>query len=285
MPTSKDPQLAILAETLRSNLTRPLHLDAQAAAFVTATYGEVDADALRNLFSDANVSEAETLLEFLLFPDTDFQRRIEPLLARLPSVDGLERRLRTRLLQPPIELTLVLPGSGPDLSIPLTEDQLDRFLTRLKLTKSWPPALDKVLDTCLQEDARLRARIMLRNGTAAPGPAFARFFEALLGKLPGRHRDFWPALDLVIRLAAELEATSDPFALLSRHKQRAFQMVEQQRELEHRLQTSNIETLLGQGQRVPPLSRSEARRQMRIIDVVCQAVYGRTSYFQPAEFG
>lgn len=285
MPTFKETHLALLADTLRAHLSRPLHLDADATAFIATTYGTVDAGTLRELLSDADASEAETLLEFLLFPDAEFQRRIEPLLARLTAVDELERRLGERLLEPPMELIIVPGGGEPSLTMPLPEDLLERFLTRLKLAKNWPPSLDKVLDTLLQEDDRLRVRVMLRNGPAELGPAFAEFCEALLSNLHVRHRDFWPAMDLVIQLAAELEKVGDPFALLARHKQRAFQMVEQQREFEHRLQGSNIEILLGQGQRVPALARAEAQRRMRIIDAVCRAVYGRTTYFQPADFG
>jgi hypothetical protein len=282
MPNSPDTLLNLLADQLRAYLGRPLPLDEEAAAFVTATYGRVDAEAIRELFSDPEASEAQTLLEFLLFPNAELQRDIEPLLARLPSTTDLERRLRERLQSPPIELTLVLDGGQLTLALP--EDLRDRFLTRLKLAKNWPPSLDPVLDACLKEDDRLRARVLLRNGPAAMGPGFAGLCVGLLRKLPSHHRDFWPALDLVIQLAAELERTEDPFALLTRHKQRAFQMVEQQREFERRLQGSNIEILMGQGQRVPILARAEAQRRMRIIDAVCQAVFGRTIYFQPAEF-
>jgi hypothetical protein len=282
MPNSPDTLLNLLADKLRAYLGRPLHLDEEAAAFVTATYGRVDAEAIRELFSDPEASEAQTLLEFLLFPNAELQRDIEPLLARLPSRCDLERRLRERLQSPPIDLTLVLDGG--QLTLLLSEDLCDRFLTRLKLAKNWPPSLDSVLDACLKEDDRLHARVMLRNGPGAIGPGFAGLCMALLKKLPSHHRDFWPALDLVIQLTAELEGTDDPFALLTRHKQRAFQMVEQQREFERRLQGGNIEILMGQGQRVPILARAEAQRRMRIIDAVCQAVFGRTNYFQPAEF-
>jgi hypothetical protein len=285
MPTSKDTLLADLAQTLRTRLSRPLYLDADAASFMAATYGSVDAGIIRELLSDADTSEAETLLEFLLFPDAEFQRFIEPLLTRLISIDDLERCLEERLLESPIVLTIVLADGEPRLSIPLPADLLDRFLTRLKLAKRWPRSLDNALEIFVQEDDRLRARVLLRNSPATLGPAFAQFCEALLRNLHIQHRDFWPALDLTIQLAAELETASDPFALFMRHKQRAFQMVEQQRELEHRLQGGNIEILLGQGQRVPAFARAEAQRRMRIIDAVCQAVYGRTTYFQPAEFG
>jgi hypothetical protein len=285
MPTLTDTPLGLLAETLRAHLSRPLHLDADAATFAAATYGGGDAGTIRELLFDADTSEAETLLEFLLFPSAGFQRRIEPLLTQLTPVDELVPRLRERLLEPPIKLTIALDGGEPSLTMPLPKDLLDRFLTRLKLAKRWPSSLDKVLNAFLEEDDRLRARVMLRNGFSALGPAFAEFCHVLLGKLPGCHRDFWPALELTIQLAAELETASDPFALFTRQKQHAFQMVEQQREFEHRLQTSNIEMLLGQGQRVPPLARAEAQRRMRIIDAVCRAVFGRTTYFQPAEFG
>jgi hypothetical protein len=287
MLRSDDTHLNLLARTLRAYLSRPqrLDLDADAAAFVTATYGSVDIKTLGELLSEADASESETLLEFLLFPDAEFQHRIEPLLTRLPSTHALERCLQEQLLEPPIELTIQLAGSEPRLTLPLPKDLLLRFLTRLRVAQSWPSSLDRGIDARLPADDGIRVRVMLRNGPKDLGPTFAEFCVALLRKLPSHHRDFWPALDLVIQLAAELETASDPFILLTRHKQLAFQMVEQQRELEHRLQTSTIEILLGLGQRVPPLARVEAQRRMRIIDTVCQAVYGRTTYFQPAEFG
>lgn len=274
-----------LAETLRSHLSRPLRLDADTERFVTATYGDAEAATLRAAFADTCTSDAETLLELLLFPDSAFQVHIEPLLAQLNSAAEQERYLGACLRQPPIDLTLEFDDADGLLRIPLPSEFLDRFVDRLKIVKRWPAPLDRALTEYLNEGERMRARVMLRNAPVDLGESFAEICGRFLEALTCSHRDFWPALRLVIQLAAEFEAAPDPLELLADHKRRAFQMVEQQRELEHRLQRSNIETLLGQGQRVPTLAKAEALKQMRILDAVSQALFGRTTYFEPVSFG
>jgi hypothetical protein len=288
MESAPDTLYFEFVDLLRSHLSRPVGLDRAAADFVAATCGDAETETLKILFSDPQASEAESLLEFLLFPDIEFQIQIEPIISRLSFEGPLERRLHERLSQPPIALTLELEcgpaGGGETLRLLLPDDLLERFLSRLNLAKRWPTALTDSLDKQLPPDDRLRARVMLRNGPPSMGDAFAALCADLVEALSPRHRDFWPALALVIHLAPQLEAGDDPFTVLTAHKQRAFQMLEQQREFEHRLRRSNIETLLGQGQRVPTLGRAEARKQMRVVDAVCQSVFGRTTYFQPAAF-
>lgn len=284
MQPAADKPLDTLAETLRAHLSRPLRLDTDAERFVTATYGDTDAATLRALFADTDSSDAETLLELLIFPDTAFQIRIEPLVSQLNLTAETEPRLRARLHGWAIELTLEMDASDP-LQVPLPSEFTDRFLTRLSIGKGWPSVLDKALSDHLSGGELMRARVMLRNSPVTLGDKFAEICGDLLGAHTSSHRDFWPALDLMIQLAVEFETAADPFDLLSAHKQRAFQMVEQQREFEHRLRHSNIETLLGQGQRAPTLAKADALRQMRLIDVVCLALFDRTTYFQPVAFG
>lgn len=291
METAAEKLVDQLAATLRSHLSRPLHLDTDAVDFLVATYGTAAPGVLRTLLADTDASEAETLLELLLFPDIQLQLHLEGLLAKFQSQPVAQKRLREDLSQPPISLTFEFDpadqagGGDESLRIPLPDDFLERFLTRLNLTRCWPATLADALDAHLQVDDRLRARVMLRNGPPSMGASSAGLCADLIKALSPRHRDFWSALEMVIQLAPELDLGGDPFQLLTARKQRAFQMVEQQRDFEHRLQHSNFEILLGQGQRVPTLARAEARKQMRVIDAVCQSVFGRTTYFQPAAFG
>jgi hypothetical protein len=303
MDMAAEKHLYKLAEILRLYLSRPLRLDTDAAEFVTSTYGDAGAETIRALMADTDASEAETLLEFLLFPDIKFQIQIEPLLSRYQSRHLPQRRLRAHLGQPPITLTLHTDAANEAkvgevgelgdvgdvgdkaLRLSLPDDFLERFLARLNLAKRWPASLEEVLDRYLPCDAGLRARVMLRNGPPLLEEACLHLYGDLVRTLSPHHRDFWAALELVVRLGPELAAGNDPFSLLTAHKRRAFQMVERQREFERRLQHSNIEILLGQGQRVPTLARAEALKQMRVIDVVCQSIFGRTTYFQPAAFG
>ncbi len=285
MSATADNPIDALVDRLRSHLSRPLSLDGDAARFVSATFGTIDADTLEDLFCDGGASEAETLLEFLLFPDVDFQYHIEPLLNQICFDGDLTQHLAACLAQSPIPLTIHLGGDGGDLSLPLPDDFLQRFLIRLRVSRRWPSSLESALTRCLAADEQIRARVMLRNAAARLGTAAADVCTKFIEALPSSHRDFWSALDLVVGLAAELEASRDPFALLTAHKQRAFQMVEQQRSFERLLQRSNMETLMGQGHRTPTLARADARKRMRVIDVICRAVFGRTTYFQPAEFG
>jgi hypothetical protein len=282
MDGTGDKHLGKLAGLLRSYLGRTLRLNSDAEAFVTATYGDAEPETLKALTADIDASEAETFLELLLFPDIQFQIAIEPHLFPFKSERLSQRRLRNLLTRPPVSLTLELHENQAALQFPLPEDFLERFLARLNLARRWPASLEDAFDTHLALADRLRARVMLRNGPPWMGDGFPGLCADLVRALPPKHRDFWPALELVIQLAPELTARSDPFALLTARKRRAFQMVEQQRDFEHRLRRSNIETLLGQGQRVPALARGEALRQMRVIDAVCQSVFGRTTYFQPA---
>ena len=50
--------------------------------------------------------------------------------------------------------------------------------------------------------------------------------------------------------------------------------------MEARLEKHNIETLMLQGERIVLINQTDVRKQMRIIDRISRAVFGKTEYFE-----
>jgi hypothetical protein len=105
-----------------------------------------------------------------------------------------------------------------------------------------------------------------------------------LEKTPAAHPGFFAALDLLLNLIWALEPGIDPYDFLIGQKQTRFQALCKAEDFERRRLAANMEILMLQGERAAYGDMDLIKRQMRLIDTMCNALFGRTEYFaQPAE--
>jgi len=84
------------------------------------------------------------------------------------------------------------------------------------------------------------------------------------------------AYDFLLSFFEELEDDADLYRALIQKKRFYFQNLQKAERFSAQLNSSNMETLLLQGVRMPYINTAEARRRIGLIDRICYAVFGRS---------
>ena len=99
-----------------------------------------------------------------------------------------------------------------------------------------------------------------------------RFFQRMMDSDP----DYLACLDLVLSIPDTAGEGIDGYDLLVEHKRSLFRSLQQAKRFEALLAQSNMETLMLQGVRAPHVSRKALMHHMRLIDLICFRIFGKT---------
>ncbi|MFW5734921.1 MAG: hypothetical protein ACOCWR_07670, partial [Oceanidesulfovibrio sp.] len=177
-----------------------------------------------------------------------------------------------------LDPVLLLAVPDGEVRLPLEEEDCRILTARLLL--GWTPhlALVKGASEGLDEEGRrlllVRCRT-LRMGEESVPEAQARFLGDL-ARLAGSNPDFFAMLGRVAPLLSGLLNDEAIYAGLQMHKLTLARALREKLEFERDLKSSNMETMLLQGRRIPEINTDETRAAIRDIDRACLAVFGRT---------
>ena len=148
---------------------------------------------------------------------------------------------------------------------------------------SWQldPRVHTSIDDGLSAEMVLQVKVRLRNVNFRPNAdqqiVFCRFFERMADDDP----DYLACLDLFLSLMGKDVNTQDVYDRLVDHKRFLFRSLEQAKRFEALLRHSNMETLMLQGVRAPHAPQGELTFQMRLIDLICTRMFGKTEVILP----
>ncbi len=254
-----------------------LVLSEDVGRFMEATFGTRDLDAVLSETSD---SEIDSLLELLCYPDRQLQARFESRwghiaftaddLAAVVTLPGA-KALRANIVSPTGTLlaSMVVPPFA-----------LDAFVQRLKITWQPPPQLARALEQDHPGDRGVAVRVHLRNARLAWHEDQIRLMALYLCRMPAESEHFENGLTFLISILSELVPGSDGYDFLIAKKYSYFQSLCRAEDFERKRQSSNMEIMILQGARAAHGSIEQWRRWMRQIDLICQALFGRTQFFQ-----
>jgi hypothetical protein len=124
-------------------------------------------------------------------------------------------------------------------------------------------------------------KVRLRNAricpTAEQQPVLCRFFERMADSDP----DYLACLDLLLSLLEKAGRDVDVYDQLVEHKRFLFRSLRQAQRFETLLRRSNMETLMLQGVRAPHAPQGELIHHMRLIDLICASLFGKTEAIAP----
>lgn len=231
---------------------------------------------LATFLNDDTDSERDSLLDLIFFPDQAFQVSLETMLetARYTAAD--EKAVHDRLMARPIDSRIHMPDGRPLVRIRVPDFVKSQYLARLSI--SWQmdshvaAAIRKGVSAALGPVVKVR----LRNAGICPASGRRVFLGRFFERMTDGHPDYLACLDLVLSLLETAGDDVDVYDLLVGSKRALFRSLQQARRFETLLGQSNMETLMLQGVRAPHVSQGELMGRMRLIDLICFGVFGKT---------
>jgi len=265
-----------LTQWIQEVFRQGLVLTDDVAHFMESAFGTRDID---TVLSENRDSEIDSLLELLCYPDKDLQIRFESRwghstftdddLAAVVSLLG-ETALRTRIISP--AGTLLAFVDMPPFA-------WQAFVQRLNITWQPPSQLSSALAQHRPDERGLAIRVRLRNARLPWHEHQVRLMAQYLGQMPLEPEQFETCLAFLIAILSELLPGMDGYDFLVAKKFFYFQSLCRAEDFERKRQSSNMEIMILQGARAAHGSIDEWRRNMRRIDLICQALFGRTQFF------
>lgn len=230
---------------------------------------------------DESDSQRDSLLDLIFFPDQTLQIELEPLVADARCSADDEAAIHMRLMAQPVIAPVSMPDGRPLTGIVLPDFIKSQYLKRLNI--SWridhrlAAAIEKGVAPAIVPVVRVRLRNAGVSFSSSQLKFLCRFFERMADDSP----DFLACLDLALSIPASSCAGGDIYATLIENKRALFRSLGQARQFERRLRHSNMETLMLQGVRAPHAPPNRLKRHMRLIDLMCMAIFGKTEAMEP----
>jgi hypothetical protein len=173
-----------------------------------------------------------------------------------------------------------LDENGLEVSLAVPSFACRTFVERLNICRQPPEQLAQLLDADDLDDMELAIRVQLRNA----GLSWHQDQVALIHLFLTRMQSSSPAIEsdlaFLISILPELASGGDAYAFLIAKKFFYFQSLCRAEDFERKRMASNMEIMMMSGARSAHGSIHEWRQCMRRIDRICQALFGRTQFFQ-----
>jgi hypothetical protein len=266
-----------LAHWLRRQLETGVLVGSDVLAFMEATFGT---DQLQEVLTGDSDSETDSLLELIFYPDNTLRTRYETRWGQVAFSPADQQATAARLTAEPLIAALKLPGQEALLHIAAPSFALETLVQRLNIT--WQPAaaLDQALQHQLGREQRTGIRVLLRHAPVPWREGQVQLAARYLRRMPAGANDFTPCLRFLLSLLSELTDNQDPYDFLASKKLFCFQSLCKAQDFQRRLQTSNMEILMLQGERAAHGDMDQWLRWMRMIDRICLALFDRMEFFQ-----
>ena len=239
------------------------------------------ADRLVAFLADESDSQRDSLLDLIFSPDQAVQVDLEPLLASAGFSCEDEATVYDRLMARSICAPVTMPDGRPLAGVRVPDLVKAQYLARLNITWQLDSRVAAAIESGVSVQLRPMVRVRLRNaGLRLPPGArvfMCRFFERMADSEP----DYPACLDLVLAILETAGQGADAYDLLVDHKRGLFRGLQQIRRFETLLRRSNMETLMLQGVRAPHASPGELIHHMRLIDLICFSIFGKTETIEP----
>ncbi len=270
-----DPRDVLFARIVQS-VENGGRLTEAVLAFIETALFPPAPDRLIAFLATDNDCERDSLLDLIFFPDQAVQIDLEPLLEAARYSPDDEVVLHDRLIARAINAPVKLPDGRLLVSIRVPDFIKSQYLERLKISRQTDPRVAAAIESGVSAALVPVVKVRLRNAgirlMPGMGVFLCRFFERMTDGEP----DYLACLDLVLCLLETAGEGADVYELLVGHKRSLFRSLQQTKRFETLLRRSNMETLMLQGVRTPHALPDELVHQMRLIDLICFGIFGKT---------
>jgi hypothetical protein len=266
-----------LARWLGSVLAEGIVLSQAVEDYISGTFGCCD---LAHILETADSSEIDSLLELLFYPDLEMKVRFESRWGRErfgpQDLDTVIELVSAR----PIVGAIVTPSDGSAIHIDPPVFVIEAFIRRLNIAWHPTPELQARLDEHSRHRHFIRMCVHLRHARVKWHAGQVRLIGRFMTKMPEKAKDLETDLIFLLDILPEFAPNCDPFDFLVAKKFFCFQSLCKAEDFERKRQASNMEIMMLQGNRAAHGSIAQWRHQMQQVDRICQALFGRTQFFQ-----
>jgi hypothetical protein len=273
-------QPTALVQWIRSVFREGLVLTEEVARYMDSAFGTQD---VGDVLANTPDSESGPLLELLCFPDRKLQLRYESRWGGNAFTADDQRAVIAELGRAPLP-TAILSTSGDLLgTIEIPPFVLASVIHRLRITWQPPRRLAQALTRHYPPERQAAIRVCLRNAGLPWHAAQIRTMELFFEKMPAESDDFEAGLAFLISILSELAPEFGILDFLVAKKSFYFKALCRAERFDRRRRSSNMEIMMLQGARAAHGDAENWRHGMRMIDAICQALFGETRYFQRPE--
>jgi hypothetical protein len=266
-----------LADWVRATLGRGIHLDAALLACLESTFGTPDPGVL---LADMQAGEAASFLELIFSPDRAVCHAYEVRWGRQPFPPAAVQTLEEIMVAAPVPSALHMPDGNEPLGLEVPDFALRSFVRRLNIAWQPPGALERVLDTHLDDDLRPTVRALLRHVRLPWFEHQVSLLDLFFSKGMPATDDFESDLPFFCGLLDEYAPDQAPFDFLMAKKRFYFQALCKAQAFEQRLRSGAMELLMLQGARAAYGDIEQWRAWMRQVDRISMVLFAETRYFQ-----
>ena len=267
-----------LADWLRQVLAAGIRMDAQVAGQLVTTFGSDD---LSTVLADPYGSETASFLELIFYPDRQLRERYERHWGPSHFSPRDEAVVIDALCTPPVETRLFAGRQRTPLRLAVPDFALAAFVRRLKIAWQPPAPLRPLWQRLSDTEGGEGIRAMLRHSRLSWRDVQVAATDRFLDAMPRDTADFEACFTFLLSILDQIEPDQSSFDFLIARKLFFFQGLCKAERFERLRRSSNMETLMLQGNRAAHGSIDQWREQMRRVDQICIAMFGRTRFFHP----
>ncbi len=246
--------------------------------FLESTFGISGADDFIEMIQSDN-SDVDVLLEYVISPDEAMQSQIEPYLSETQISHDRISTIVKYLFMSPRSTPIRYMDSTKPVSVIIPGSILERFVTKLKLSSNPPVEVVKGI-TKLSDKNSINACVKLRNAAIPFTPPLCQFINSFFS----RESDFQDrfislltfALSVIEGNATQLVSTSPPdiATVFQNEKNRHQKTLDALTEAEKQFKGAAVETMMMQGNRLPPVSRDAVKLKIEMAEIILITVFG-----------
>jgi len=280
-----DPQekCEVLADEIKKILSKGIGLSDDVVHYIDSTFSNPTIKELQTILADDSNCEKDSLVELLFFPDESMQIQLEETLERHRPQNEDENKILTYLCRDPLQVTFRFEDDRGAIKLLIPEGVTREFLRRLNISKYLDTNLIESIVNYGDENNSKRFKVKIRNSRFTPTENKTGFLRKFFEKIGAQSNDVFECLDFALGFLDEIKNDSDIYQALMAKKKFYFISLQKAKKMEARLEKHNIETLMLQGERIVLINQTDVRKQMRIIDRISRAVFGKTEYFEPLD--
>lgn len=248
--------------------------------YIDSTFFNPSISEIKAILSDENNCERDSLLDLLIYPDEQIQKRLEPLIKNQSFTHSDIRKILTGILDGQDHLPSTIRFSNGNTAYLFLPDYcIERFLDRLHLSHPIDPAVYRDIDDHVPEDLKCLTKVKVRNANARFDENRALFIRRFFQDADLNEKDYFDCLDFLLQFLKDIDADDNIFEQLMAVKQYYAENLEKADEFETRHQGKNMETLVLQGVKIPFIDKADTLRRLSLIDNLSRITFGKTGYF------
>ncbi len=247
--------------------------------FAESALGISDVEELARRLSDDD-SYGDGLVDLVFFPDHKLRLALECLIP-LHGFSSEEIGSITGLISTDLKTaTVLIKDSCMAANVEITGTIMKRFIGRLNLDIRLPFNGPGDFPESLSDDDIISIRVLVRNARYRPTSERDRVILALIAGLTAMAGEsktelIHDCLKQLLDLFNENRPDSDIFKILSDTKRYFTDLLEKISQFTDFLDRYSMEFLMSKKMQPPVADAEEIRKRMRLLDLICSAVYGR----------